>query len=552
MTTDHGADARARWEALATKALATKAGAGKPLASLTDGALEGLPVEPLYLRAPETAVPTRQGGILIAQCLDAASLPRAPEAVRAGAEAIWVEDDALAHVAAGGLVLPESVPVFVAPGSDLDARLRLAPGVGSLASLGWDPLALDAAAFDADGLAARVDRALSLAPRGPLALDVARVLAASGSVVHAVGLSLASVVALARVPAVAAGGFSTITLVLEGSADWPVTVALVRALRLGLAKVGAALGWPGAPRLVGCTSVRTSSALDPDTDLIRASVATFGLAVGGVDVLATRAVAGIGDPLRFARNVGLVLRDEAKLGQEADPAAGSFALESLTDTLARAGWAELQQIEREGGLLSEPARRAFATRIAAAGARSAARVRSRRQVLVGLNDFVASAPTARAAATPSVVRLFGGEFPLRVGAPFEEVRDRALAIRARAGEGAPRLSLHRLDPASVIGPREAYFRRFCDTFDFELTEEASAPLVAVVGSDESYAKLSSEDVAALERGGRTLVVAGRPESLSAAAREREGSMLFVHLGVSDAAGLANRILEAAAQGKSSI
>jgi methylmalonyl-CoA mutase len=553
MTTDYVADARARWEALAQKALATKGGAGKPLSTLTDSAQAGLPVEPLYLSAPGAGVPARLGPIEVAQCLDASTLSRTSEAVAGGADALWLEEDALERVEAEGLT-SAAHPVFLAPGADLGRRAKVAAaltkGGHRLAALGWDPLALEVATCDVDAIATGVERALAAAPQGALALDVGRVLAVSGSVVHAVGLSLAGVAALARLPGVSARGFSALNVVLEGGVDWPVTVALVRATRLGLAKVGAVLGWVGAPRLVGRTSQRSSSSLDPDTDLVRASVAAFGLLVGGVDVLAARPVPGVGDPLRFARNVGLVLRDEARLGPDTDPAAGSHALESLTDALARAGWAELQQIEREGGLLTEPARRAFARRVAEAGTRAEARVRSRRQVLVGMNDFVA-APSGRAPVASGEVAptgsLFGEALPLRLGAPFEALRARSLSQRETAPEAAPRLSLHRLDPEAVIAPREAFLRRFCDAFGFELTEDPGAPLVALVGSDESYAKLSQEDVAALERGGRSVVIAGRPEALSSAAREREGSMLFVHLGVPDAVALAERILESVAR-----
>ena len=54
---------------------------------------------------------------------------------------------------------------------------------------------------------------------------------------------------------------------------------------------------------------------------------------------------------RIARNVGLILREESNLHRVADPVAGSYYLESLTDRMARKIWGYLQEIERSGGYL---------------------------------------------------------------------------------------------------------------------------------------------------------------------------------------------------------
>ena len=45
-----------------------------------------------------------------------------------------------------------------------------------------------------------------------------------------------------------------------------------------------------------------------------------------------------------------MMMEESHLGQVQDAAYGSYFHERMTDSLAKAGWAEFQQIEAEGGL----------------------------------------------------------------------------------------------------------------------------------------------------------------------------------------------------------
>ena len=59
------------------------------------------------------------------------------------------------------------------------------------------------------------------------------------------------------------------------------------------------------------------------------------------------------DPFGFdphlALNLQRILKEEAHLDAVADPAGGSYYIESLTDALAREAWKLFQQVEAEGG-----------------------------------------------------------------------------------------------------------------------------------------------------------------------------------------------------------
>ncbi len=135
-------------------------------------------------------------------------------------------------------------------------------------------------------------------------------------------------------------------------------IAKLRALRWVWAKVVAALGGDAeAQRMtLHAVSDRASrSRRDPWVNMLRGTAETFAAAVGGADsisVVPFDDALGESDELarRVARNTQHVLRDESYLAEVDDPAAGSYAFEQLTHGIAREAWAELQDVEKGGGM----------------------------------------------------------------------------------------------------------------------------------------------------------------------------------------------------------
>jgi methylmalonyl-CoA mutase len=90
--------------------------------------------------------------------------------------------------------------------------------------------------------------------------------------------------------------------------------------------------------------------------MLRLTIAGFGAASGGADAVVLGAFTDpLGLPTAFARrqsrNAQLVLMEEAHVGAVADPGRGAWFIESLTDQIARAGWASFQAIEAAGGVV---------------------------------------------------------------------------------------------------------------------------------------------------------------------------------------------------------
>src|SRR5699024_9635029 len=94
---------------------------------------------------------------------------------------------------------------------------------------------------------------------------------------------------------------------------------------------------------------------DPYTNLLRTSTESMAAAIAGCDALTILPFdRHFRQPdafsRRIARNQQLILREESFMDKVADPAAGSYYIEQLTDQIGKQAWTIFQNIEKEGGL----------------------------------------------------------------------------------------------------------------------------------------------------------------------------------------------------------
>ncbi|MBS3648183.1 methylmalonyl-CoA mutase subunit beta [Pseudaminobacter sp. 19-2017] len=173
-------------------------------------------------------------------------------------------------------------------------------------------------------------------------------------------------------------------------------IAKVRALRLLWQRVQEVVSTRPARAIIHAeTSYRMMTSRDPETNILRTTLAAFAAGVGGTDsisVLPYTVAHGLPEHFarRAARNTQLVLARESRIDFVADPVAGSGSIESLTDTLCEAGWAEFQKIEREGGLLRSLEAGLLQGRIIEARDQRSVEYRAARRAIVGTTLF----PTA--------------------------------------------------------------------------------------------------------------------------------------------------------------
>jgi len=126
--------------------------------------------------------------------------------------------------------------------------------------------------------------------------------------------------------------------------DYFNSIAFLRAVRLCLQQINHEHGLPTDCE-IGVIIKATDD--NPDYQKIKNTSQAMAAIIGGADILIIEPSSGEDDSRferRVARNVQNILREEAYLHRVADPAAGSYYLEALTDTYARKIWAEFQQL----------------------------------------------------------------------------------------------------------------------------------------------------------------------------------------------------------------
>jgi methylmalonyl-CoA mutase len=105
------------------------------------------------------------------------------------------------------------------------------------------------------------------------------------------------------------------------------------------------------------TSWRFLSDRDIYNNMLRASSQAFAAVAGGCDSLDVLPFdLALKQPnefsLRQARNLQIILAEEAALNKVRDPASGAYYIENLTLQLAQRSWQKFQEMEKKGGLLN--------------------------------------------------------------------------------------------------------------------------------------------------------------------------------------------------------
>lgn len=142
--------------------------------------------------------------------------------------------------------------------------------------------------------------------------------------------------------------------------EYLTEIAKLRALRFLLGKVAIAYNLPdelASPFVHARTSSFYHSTILPHTNMIRVSSEAMSAVMGGCNALSVEpyvqnADPGDSFPRRIAGNVSSLLRYESYLRNVADPAAGSYLIESMSLKLADAAWILFLEIEKKGGLIA--------------------------------------------------------------------------------------------------------------------------------------------------------------------------------------------------------
>jgi methylmalonyl-CoA mutase len=527
---------------------------------------EGIPVAPLYTQAdvadlPPVGVPGRppyvRGGTTDGPAPDGWDVrqrhegPDVREAILAdlenGVTSVWLatgDGAELASVLEG--VLLDLAPVALDTGGAdtgaaaayLDLAGGLADPAALLGTLGLDPIGLRARTGVGPDVASIVPLAQRVAAEHPLVravvVDGLPVHAAGGADAQELGFTMAAGVAYLRALTGAGLDVASAARLLEfryaATDEQFPTIAKLRAARRLWSRVLEASGAADAEgqRQHAVSAPTMFTRRDPYVNLLRGTIAGFAAGVGGADAVTVAPfddAVGAATPFsrRVARNTQALLIQEAHLARVVDPAGGGWLVESLTDALARAGWAFFQEIEAAGGAVVALDSGLLAARVKAVRVAREKAVATRRTPITGVSEFpdLAEKPVERA---PRPAAPNGGLPVYRPAAPFEAYRDRSDAVVAATG-ARPTAFLAALGPLAGYSTRASFARNLLaaggiDAVEAGPTESAEAvaaaweqsrvPVAVLCSSDALYAERGEATAAALRAAGaRRILVAGR-------------------------------------------
>ena len=462
-------------------------------------------------------------------------------AVAAGAEEIAFTNVAVKNASDLGLLLfnLQEVPVHFENAGErllrlLIERLRERP---SPVSTGFDPLTnLD---FAAEIFGAETQTLT------PFTIHTERFEESGATAVEEAGFALAAGVDfLAEMKvrnvdvdrAAASIGFS-----FAIGANFFFQVAKLRAFRMIWARAVESFGGrpeSGRASIHARTSRWNETIYDPHVNILRGTTEAMSAVLGGADSVS---VAPFDEcykrpdaaSRRLARNTQILLKQEALLSRVADPGAGSYCIEAITDFIAREGWKLMQAIEAARGYRKAQADGMIAQTLRKSLAAKEKAVVSRRRVFTGTNQYANLTERALDRVDFSLL----GDQP-RATQSYDQLRLRTECYAAKTGK-TPRVLLAEFGDAKMRGARSNFAANFFGCAGFEIVTQkfssvndiatSDADLIVLCSSDPEYLSLATEVIAGLKKLGREipLIVAGNPES--AEQLRAAGVADFVHM-----------------------
>ncbi|MEY2730961.1 MAG: hypothetical protein RL584_2087 [Pseudomonadota bacterium] len=173
-------------------------------------------------------------------------------------------------------------------------------------------------------------------------------------------------------------------------------IAKMRAARLLWCRIMKGFGAQNPKSLMLRTHCQTSgwslTEQDPYNNVVRTTIEAMAAVFGGTQSLHTNSFdEAIALPTEFsariARNTQLIIQEETHIDNVIDPWAGSYMMEKLTQDMADAAWAIIEEVDAMGGMTRAVDSGWAKLKIEASAAEKQARIDSGKDVIVGVNKY---------------------------------------------------------------------------------------------------------------------------------------------------------------------
>lgn len=336
-----------------------------------------------------------------------------------------------------------------------------------------------------------------------------------------------------------------ITFNMGVGSNYFMEIAKFRAGRLLWAQIVAAYeaGAKEAAKMYvhASTSEWNQSVYDAYVNLLRSQTETMSAALAGVDSITVTpfdAAYQKADEFseRFARNQQLLLKEESHFNQVVDASAGSYYIENLTASLAEEAWKIFLNVEDKGGFIAAIRQGFVQQEVNASSEARLKAVSSRREILLGTNQYPNFNETALEKVGGKLPKHEGnsstcycadnkGTLPVLTFAHGSSQFD-SLRLATEVSGKRPKAFMLTIGSLSMRLARAQFACNFfgcagyevIDNLGFETAQEGvqearrvGADIIVMCSSDEEYATLAPQAFEAIKGGKELFVVAGAPE-----------------------------------------
>ena len=293
-------------------------------------------------------------------------------------------------------------------------------------------------------------------------------------------------------------------------------VAKLRAARLLWARIIREFDAKDPKSLMLRTHCQTSGVSlteqDPYNNVVRTAYEAMAAVLGGTQSLHTNSFdEAMALPSEFsakiARNTQLILAEETGVTRVIDPLAGSYYVESLTNSLASAAWDLIQEVEKIGGMTKAVEAGMPKMQIEAAAARKQARVDRGEEVIVGVNKYLSDDAdhvdvreidntAVRAAQIAGIVKIRAGRDEAATQAALQ-----ALEAGARGQGNLLALSIDAARARATVGEISDALERPYGRYQAEV-RAISGVYGAAYEGDKGFARIVKDVAAFAEAEGR--------------------------------------------------
>lgn len=282
------------------------------------------------------------------------------------------------------------------------------------------------------------------------------------------------------------------------------------------------------------SSLWNKTIYDPYVNMLRITTEGMSAALGGADSIALSPFDVAYKPAddfsaRIARNTQILLKEESYFDKIVDPAAGSYYIENLTNSIAESVWNLFQEIEKENGIIAFCTSGKLKNAIETSCQKRDLDIATRRTIILGTNQY----PNIKEEMLDKIVDNKQEDNnlylkPYRGAIAFEQLR---LATEKWAkNNGRPKVFLLKIGNIAMRQARAGFITNFFGCAGYEIIESAGyktiedalkdavaskAHIVAICSSDEEYADVAAPIAQLLKQQlpNAKCIVAGNPTDI---------------------------------------